>query len=103
MTKSIRMFLIFAMGLFLSAGLAAAGETQTGEIRAKDLSQSTVTVVDRVYKVTSGTEIIDQKGKKITLAQLPVGSDPNGGSVLFVEFVASGDEMEKITIREMPQ
>lgn len=103
MKKSKHTLWVLLVGLLLGAGIAVAGEPQTGELRAKNVANSTVTIGDRVYQVVRTTEIIDQKGDKITLAQLKLDSDPEGGMTLFAEFVAAGDELERLKVMDLPQ
>lgn len=103
MKKTIPMFLVFVLGLAMQTAVASTDEFEFGELRAKSVRDSTVTIGSEVYDITPETEITDRKGEKIKLASIKVDDDPSKGPILFAKFVVSGDALESLQVLDLPQ
>ncbi len=103
MKKQIYIALGLVWSLFFGVSMANAGELQRGELHSKNLVNSTVTIGLQVYAVTEATEITDSEGKLLTLHSIAVSTEPDSGKTLFAEFVASGNELERLKVLPLPQ
>lgn len=76
MQRTILVLLIGALALALASPVQARGSRSSVEgeatLRAKDLEAKTLEIGDSVFLVTPETLMRDQKGRLLSLAQLPV-------------------------------
>ena len=69
----------FGLLAVLAAGPAAAEEmTGVATVEAKDLAFGTVTLDGTVYRVSDTTRVVDENGRRIGLAELPVAEQVQG-------------------------